>query len=161
LAVSTSKKVVIQRFDREPLRGYVNPQSYLQTGGLELLSTSGVLVQVPYEDVKAVCFVRDFDAEEPATEKRTFSSRPKTSGLWVRMRFRDGGVMDGLFPNNLLQWEAQGFSFLPPNPSSNNQRIFVPRAAVTDVQVLAVVGSPLKTGRTRGKPKGEQMGLFE
>jgi len=32
---------------------------------------------------------------------------------------------------------------------------------VTEVQVLAVVGSPLRGGRARGRPKPEQMGLFE
>ncbi len=161
MPASTSKKVVIRRFDREPLKGFVNPQSYLQADGLELLSTNGVLAKVPYEDVKAVCFVRDFNAEEPSTERRTFASRPKNFGLWVRMRFRDGEVMDGLFPNNLLQWEAQGYTFVPPNPSSNNQKVFVPRMAVTEVQVLAVVGSPLRGGRLRARPKAEQMGLFE
>jgi len=160
LAVSTSKKVVVQRFDREPLRGFVNPQTYLQPSGLELLSTNGVLLQVPFEDVKAVCFVRDFSTDEPP-EKRTFLSRPKANGLWVRLRFRDGEVIDGLLPNNLLQWEAQGYTFVPPNPSSNNQKVFVPRAAVTEVQVLAVVGSPLRTSRARGRPRAEQMGLFE
>jgi hypothetical protein len=160
LAVSTSKKVIIQRFDREPLKGFVNPESYLRAGGLELLSTAGVLLQVPFEDVKAVCFVRDFTTDE-TPENRTFLSRPKTNGLWVRLRFRDGEVIDGLLPNNLLQWEVQGYTFVPPNPSSNKQKVFVPRTAVTEVQVLAVVGSPLRSRRARGRPKSEQMGLFE
>jgi hypothetical protein len=161
LAATTSKKVVIRRFDREPLAGFVNPHNYLQAGGLELLSTSGVVAVVPYDEVKAVYFVRDFGADEPAPEKRTFSSRPKTEGLWVRMRFRDGEVMDGLFPNNLLQLESPGFTFVPPNPSSNSQRVFVPRSAVTEVHVLGVVGSPLRARRARGKAKTEQIGLFE
>jgi len=160
LAVSTHKKVVIQRFDREPLKGFVNPQSYLRSSGMELLSASGVLVEVPYEEVKAVCFVRDFDTAEPA-DRRTFSSRPKTDGLWVRMHLRDGEVMDGLLPNNLAQWDPQGYTFVPPSPSSSNQRVFVPRTAVTEVQILAVVGSPLRARRPRGRPKTEQMGLFE
>ena len=160
VVVSTHKKVVIQRFDREPLKGFVNPQSYLRPAGLELLSASGVLVEVPYEEVKAVCFVRDFEAGEPA-DRRTFSSRPKTDGLWVRMRLRDGEVMDGLLPNNLAMWEYQGYTFVPPNPSSSNQRVFVPRTAVTEVQILAVVGSPLRARQPRVRPKPEQMGLFE
>lgn len=77
------------------------------------------------------------------------------------MRFRDGEVIDGLLPNNLLQWETQGYTFVPPNPSSNNQKVFVPRTAVTEVQVLAVVGSPLRVRQPRGRPKPEQMGLFQ
>lgn len=161
MPASTSKKVVISRFDREPLSGFVNPSSYLQAGGLELLTTSGVLLLVPYDEVKAVYFVRDFHTGGSGAEKRTFSSRPKSNGLWVRMRFRDGEVLDGLLPNNLLQLEAQGFTFVPPNPSSNNQKVFVPRCAVTEVLVLGVVGSPLRARRARPRVKPEQIGLFE
>ncbi len=157
----TQSVVTPERFEREDVTGFVNPQSYLRPEGVELLTLSGAVSVIPYAQVKTVCFVRDFNAEEPSTERRTFASRPKNFGLWVRMRFRDGEVMDGLFPNNLLQWEAQGYTFVPPNPSSNNQKVFVPRMAVTEVQVLAVVGSPLRGGRLRARPKAEQMGLFE
>ena len=37
---------------------------------------------------------------------RVFLNRPKQEGLWVRMVFLDGEVMDGILPNNLLTWEA-------------------------------------------------------
>ncbi len=161
MAASTSKKVLVRRFDREPLTGFVNPQSYLQAAGLELLSASGTLALVPYEEVKAVYFVRDFNAEAPAADRRVFTSRPKTNGLWVRMRFRDGEVMDGLLPNNLLQLAAQGFTFVPPNPSSNSQKVFVPRSSLTEVHVLGVVGSLLRAQRSRAKPRAEQIGLFD
>jgi len=161
MGASTSKKVIIRRFDREPLSGFVNPQSYLQAGGLEVLSATGVLTIVSYEEVKVVYFVRDFDAEEPQGERRVFSSRPKMSGLWVRMRFRDGEVMDGLVSNNLLQMEPQGFTFVPPSPSSNSQKVFVPRAALSEFHVLGVVGSPLRPRKGRPKGAAEQIGLFD
>jgi hypothetical protein len=160
LAASTSKKVLIQRFDRGPLAGFVNPQSYLQPSGVELLSVSGSVQVVPYEDVKAVCFVRDFDTGDPSREQKTFYTRPKMDGLWVRMRFRDGELREGLMPNNLLQMEPQGFTYVPPNPSSNNQRIFVPKTALTEVQILGVVGSPLRPRKAKPAPKG-QIELFE
>ena len=41
MAGSTTKKVLIRRFDREALTGFVNAQSYLQPAGVELLSPSG------------------------------------------------------------------------------------------------------------------------
>lgn len=160
MAVSTNKKVLVQRFDREPLAGFVNPQSYLQSGGIELLTLSGTLTVVPYSEAKAIYFVRDFDATEHPPERRIFNTRPKLNGLWVRMRFRDSELMDGLLPNNLLQLEPYGFTVVPPNPSSNNQRIFVPRAALSELHVLGVVGSPLRPRRVRPKLK-EQIELFE
>jgi hypothetical protein len=160
LAGSTNKKIVIRRFDRESLSGYVNPQTYLRNEGVELLSLAGTLTVVPYHDVKAVYFVRDFGPVEIPAERRLFNTRPKMDGIWIRMRFRDGEVMDGVLANNLLQTEPQGFTFVPPNPTSNHQRVFVPRAALLELNVLGVVGSPLRTRKPKPKPK-EQIELFE
>ncbi len=157
---STNKKVLVSRFDREPLSGFVNPQSYLLPEGLELLSQEGAVTIVPYGDVKLVCFVRDFQQGEPRKELRLFSTRPKMEGLWIRMRFRDGDAMDGLLSNNLLQLEPYGFSVIPPDPGFQNQRVFIPKAAVTGVQVLGVIGSPLRIRKTKPTAEG-QIDLFE
>jgi hypothetical protein len=74
--------------------------------------------------------VKDFDGEpEPS---RVFLNRPKQEGLWVRMVFLDGEVMDGILPNNLLSWEAAGITVTPPEPDSNNQKVFVPREALQE-----------------------------
>jgi hypothetical protein len=161
LAGSTAKKVLIRRFDREPLTGFVNAQSYLQPEGVELLSPGGTLVIVPYSDIKVVCFVKDFESAEPAPERKVFNTRPKTDGLWVRMQLRDGEVLDGILSNNLLQLGPEGFTVTPPDAYSNNQRLFVPRAALSQFNVLGVVGSPLT--RRKGKPalQQDQIGLFE
>ena len=160
MAGSTNKKVLVSRFDREPLSGFVNPQNYLLPEGLELLSQDGAVNVVPYAEVKLVCFVRDFQQGEPRKELRLFTTRPKMEGLWIRMRFRDGDAMDGLLSNNLLLMEPYGFSVIPPDPGFQNQRVFIPKAAVTGVQVLGVIGSPLRIRKTKPTPK-EQIDLFE
>jgi hypothetical protein len=160
LASSTTKKVLVRRFDREPLTGFVNPQGYLLPAGVELMKTDGTVAIVPYQEVKTVCFVKDFDAAEGQPEQRIFHTRPKMDGLWVRMRFRDGEVMDGILSNNLLHLEPYGFTFIPPEPYSNNQKIFSPRQALSEFHVLGVVGSPLTRRRRKEVPK-EQIGLFE
>ena len=94
--------------------------------------------------MKLVCFVRDFQQGEPRKELRLFTTRPKMEGLWLRMHFRDGDAMDGMLSNNLLQLDPYGFSVVPPDPGFQNQRIFVPKAALSRIQVLGVVGSPLR-----------------
>ena len=160
MPASTNKKVLVLRFDRETLPGFVSPQTWLQTDGLELLSASGSVATIPYGDVRFVCFVRDFDQGEPRRELRTFTTRPKTTGLWLRLHFRDGEIMDGIMSNNLLQVEPHGFSFIPPDPGYQNQKVFVPRAALATIQVLGVVGSPLKAARTKPTPK-EQLEMFD
>ncbi len=157
---STTKKVLVRRFDREPLTGFVNPQSYLSPAGVELMKTEGTVAVVPYREIKTVCFVKDFEVAEAGPESRVFHTRPKMDGLWVRMRFRDGEVMDGILSNNLLQLDPYGFTFVPPEPYSNNQRIFSPREALSEFHVLGVVGSPLTRRRRKEIPK-EQIGLFE
>jgi len=159
LAASTSKKVRINRFEREPLLGFVNPQTYLRAAGVELLTPDGNYAVVPYGEVKAVQFVKDFEPPDPG-ERKVFTTRPKMDGLWVRVKFRDGEVMDGILANNLLAMEAHGFTVVPPDPYSNNQRIFLPRAALAELQVLGVVGSPLRRAKPKPVPK-EQIGLFD
>jgi hypothetical protein len=81
-------------------------------------------------------------------------------GLWVSFRFRDGEVMEGVMPNNLLQVEYYGFTLIPPDPNSNNQRIFIPRVSLRSVEVLGVIGGPLKKRKPKPQPK-EQIGLFD
>lgn len=159
--VSTNKKALIQRFDREDLYGYLNPGAFLQPAGVELLNLSGNLLLVPYSDIRVVSFVREFEAPDPG-ERRLFTTRPKSPGLWVRMRFCDNEQMDGLLANNLLLLDPYGFSVTPPDPSSNSQRLFIPRQALKEFQVLAVVGSPQRRMHTpRVKVVKEQLGLFE
>jgi hypothetical protein len=156
LAGSTTKKAIIRRYEKEPLAGYVNPISFLQPAGVELLSAEGNVSTVPYPDIKSIAFVRDFE-HAAGGERSVFQTRPKMEGLWVRLNFRDGDVLEGVMPNNLLQVEAYGFSVVPPDSYSNHQRVFVPRGSLRSVEVLGVVGSPLK----RKKAAKDQGELFD
>ncbi len=159
MPASTTKKALLRRYQRETLVGYVNPFSYLQPAGVELLSEEGNVATIPYDEIKTVAFVRDF--EPPASPERlTFLTRPKMAGLWVSFRFRDGEVLQGILPNNLLQIDHHGFVVIPPDPNGNQQRIFVPRQAVLAVEVLGVVGSPLRK-RKPAPVSQDQIRLFE
>jgi Family of unknown function (DUF6982) len=162
MAGSTTKQAIVERFEKEPLSGYINPISFLQLAGIEMLSAQGNIVTLPYGDIKTISFVRDLQAAESGaeSERRVFLTRPKMDGLWVRLAFRDGDVMEGVLPNNLLQLEHYGFTVIPPDSYGNRQRVFVPRAALRSVEVLGVVGSPLTKRKAKAAPK-EQIGLFE
>ncbi len=161
MGVSTHKKVLVSRFDRETLSGFVSQQGYLLSSGLELMTQSGSVSVIPYDEVKLVCFVRDFGQGEPRKELRLFTTRPKLEGLWLRMYFRDGDAMDGILSNNLLQLDTYGFSVVPPDPGFQNQRIFVPKAALSRMEVLGVVGSPLRTPRKPKPTVKEQIEMFK
>lgn len=122
-----------------------------------MLTLSGTVTVVPYTEVKTVYFVREFSATDPADGRRAFLNRPKLDGVWVRFTFRDRDTLEGVMPNNLLQMETAGFHGIPPHGA---QRVFVPRAALTEVQVLGVVGSPLRAKKKKPATEG-QIGLFE
>ena len=153
------KKALIRRFEKEPLSGYVNPTSFLQDSGVEVLSAEGKVVLVGYDEIKTISFVRSFEGGGEL-ERQVFVTRPKMEGLWVSLRFRDGSVLEGVMPNNLLQVEPHGFTVIPPDSYGNVQRIFVPRSAVQSVEVLGVVGSPLNRRKPKAKPE-DQIGLFD
>jgi hypothetical protein len=162
MASSTNKKVLVARFDRETLAGFVQTPGGFMAEDLELLTPEGSLVRLPYAEIKAVCFVRDFPDGEKWRQHRGFATRPKSQGLWLRLQFRDHDSLEGLVANNLMLLEPYGFNIIPPDPSFQNQRIFVPRAALTEVQVLSVVGSPLRRSTRKAPAKTEdQISLFD
>ena len=158
MAASTIKKVLVHRYDRETLVGHVNPGVYLLPEGVELQTIQGNTVIIPYPDVKSVAFVREF--ESPGPERQVFQTRPKMPGLWINLQFRDGDRMEGIIPNNLMLLDNSGITLTPPDPFGNQQKIFVPRTSLAAVEVLGVVGSPLKKRKPKVAPK-EQIGLFE
>jgi hypothetical protein len=49
---------------------------------------------------------------------------------------------------------------IPPDSFGNQQRVWAPRASLVSVEVLGVVGSPLKKRKAKPAPK-EQIGLFD
>jgi hypothetical protein len=160
MALASNKKVLIARFERESLQGFVQTPAGLEGDAVELLRPEGSLVRVPFSETKLVCFVRDFDAGETWQDHRAFATRPKTAGLWVRFRLRDGDWLEGILPNNLLQFEAAGFSAVPADPSYQNQRIFVPRLALSGVEVLGVIGSSLRRRPARKPGDDGQLKMF-
>lgn len=142
-AGSSRKKVIVFKFSRDWQSGYVDPSGFAHDGRLELLDMTGKVLSVALDDVKMMCFVRDFlpgDASNPERQaRRNFTSRPRTAGLWLRMRLRDGEELEGLASNDVSLLEAEGIQFAPPDMRSNTQRIFVPRKALQSLEVVAVI----------------------
>jgi hypothetical protein len=161
VAGSANKKVEVVRFDRATLAGFVQVPEGLGNGHVELLTPEGTLLRVPFSETKVVCFVRDFDEDPAWKQNRAFVARPKSAGLWVRMRFRDGDWLEALLPNNLMLVEEAGFSAIPPDPSSQLQRVFIPREALTSVEVLGVVGSSARRRPPKPVDKDKQIPMFE
>ena len=137
---STHKKVIVRKMDRDSINGYVAPSNFIVDGKLEMLNTSGNVVMIDLKEIKGVYFVREH-GEVDAPMRKTFTTRPRTEGLWVRLKFRDNDVLEGTMPNDLLH-TSEGFLISPPDVRSNTQRIFVPRMALSGLTILAVIGGP-------------------
>ncbi|MGH9559117.1 MAG: DUF6982 domain-containing protein [Bryobacteraceae bacterium] len=160
MAGSSNKKVLVERFDREALAGFLHTPGGFNLDALEMLTPEGKLVRVPYSETKAVCFVREFEGGG-WREHRYFAARPKSAGLWLRLSFRDGDSIEGVLANNLMLLDPSGFSIVPPDPTFQNQRIFVPRAALADVQVLGVIGGAARRRPPKRVPQDdEQLEMF-
>jgi hypothetical protein len=115
------------------------------------------VIGIDLREIKGVYFVREFGDSESLTRK-TFTSRPRTEGLWVRLKFKDTEIIEGLMPNDLAQQTSEGFLINPPDLRSNTQRIFVPRTALDSLTVLAVIGG---THRQRRRPEDQmQVPMF-
>jgi hypothetical protein len=136
---STHKKVVVELGDRSALRGYLNPARLPGAETLDLLTQEGEHQEILLPKVRAVYFVRDLE-EGFAPERKAFLSRPKLDGLWVKVRFRDDAVLEGVIPNDLLTFLDNGLHLTPPDLNSNTDRIYIPRPAIAELTVLGVVG---------------------
>jgi hypothetical protein len=136
--------------DRDSLTGYVAGSKFIVDGKLELLTQSGKVIYIDLQEVKGVYFVREF-AEGEALGRKTFTTRPRSEGLWVRVEFADNDVLEGLLPNDLTLLTGEGYLLIPPDTRSNTQRIFVPRAALSSLIVLAVIGGGVRRRREKEK----------
>ena len=144
--------------DRDSLSGYVAGNNFVQDGKLELLTQSGKVIYIDLREVKGVYFVRDFGDTE-ALGRKTFTTRPRSEGLWVRIEFADNDILEGLLPNDLTLLNGDGYLIIPPDTRSNTQRIFVPRSALSSLIVLAVIGGGVR--RRREEKDTGQVQLFE
>jgi hypothetical protein len=156
---STRKKVVVSLLDRTHQKGYLNPSALVRAEAIDLLTPDGEHESIPMPAVKSVCFVREFP-ESFQPERKVFLSRPKLDGLWVRLRFRDDDVMEGIVANDLLDLLDNAVQLTPPDLHGNTLRLFIPRSALTEMKVLGVVGAARRSSRAAGAAASSQSKLF-
>jgi len=162
---STRKRVVIRKLDKELVKGFLDPKGYL-AAEIDLLDREGHLIHIPMTEVKGVFFVRDFDGNPSRAERKVFRSRPRLAGLWVRMTFKDNEVLEAILPNALLEIDPSGYLVTPPDVYSNNLRIFIPRTALAEMEVLGVISDGVvkrmsqRAAQARATIASPQFGLF-
>jgi hypothetical protein len=163
---SSRKPVIVRKFSRDWCAGYTVANFGQEAAELEILDLTGKVMRIGWEQVKWVCYVRDFPAADAANPERLlhkrFSIRPRTAGIWLRMTLMDGEELEGLAANDRSLVEGAGLLLTPPDTRSTTQRIYVPRQAIQTLEVVSLIGA---SGRKRAgvpeKQKGaEQSDLF-
>jgi hypothetical protein len=147
---NTRKKVIVRRFSGDSLPGYLAQAGFVRDSAIDLLDLTGRILALPLNDIKMISFVRDFNLSDNSNperlSRRTFLARPRSEGLWVRLTFRTGDLLEGLAPTDRALLDAlvddAGLFLTPPDTRSNTQRIYVPREATSEVQLLAVITTP-------------------
>jgi hypothetical protein len=147
---SAHKKVIVRRLTGETLPGYLPLSGFVRNRGIELLDLSGRVIPFIISDIKHICYVREFNLHDTVSPerliRRSFLARPRTEGLWLRMTFRGGDLLEGLAPTDVGLLDDvindAGLHVTPPDTRSNTQRVYVPRTSLTELQLLAVITTP-------------------
>jgi hypothetical protein len=164
---STAKRLILYRFDRAPVEVLVHADAYLRNLDIEVMLLDGSLQNIDYISVKALCFAAEGAPADLFEGPNSFERRPKTPGLWARFRLRDGDLLEGVLPHNILDWPAQGYFLTPPKANAYRQRVFLPRQAVRETVLLGLVGKGSALGtKAVAKKKleleaGRQMSIFD
>jgi hypothetical protein len=147
---SRSEKVVIQFGDRT-LKGYLDSPSWSTVE--EMLShaphgtpesfhvrnlESAIVEEIFAEEVKAVFYVNSFEGDSKHEILNFHSRAPIVHGIWMRLQFRDGEVMEGIVYNSIRYLVDPGFFLLPTDPDSNNRLVYVRKDWLADHRVLGM-----------------------
>jgi len=139
---ASRKKVIVRKLSHEWFSGYLPSPFPVHDGEFGVLDLDGKVTFVALAAVKWICFVREFSSSAADPEHlrmKAFLRRPRSQGLWLRARLKDNDCIEGLAQNDINLLDDHGFFLLPPDSRSNTQRLFLPRAAVRELEVLAVI----------------------
>jgi hypothetical protein len=145
-----TEQVVIQ-FGSRTIKGYLDSPAWSTVE--ELLSNatykppeiflvrsleSNSVEQISAKDIKAVFLVNSFEGDADHQHLNFHSRAPIADGIWIRVQFLDGEVMEGIVHNSLRYLVDPGFFLLPTDPDSNNRLVYVRKSSLADHRILGV-----------------------
>jgi hypothetical protein len=149
-SAKSSEKVVIQFGDRT-LKGYLESPAWNTIEDLlnnapatspEVFRVrhldSDQVEEVSSKEIKAVFYVNTYEGDSEHNNLNFHSRAPVAQGIWMRLQFRDGEVMEGIVFNSLRYLVDPGFFLLPTDPESNNKLVYVVKSWLVDHRVLGM-----------------------
>ena len=151
---SDSYRVVI-RYENHAVRGLAEPSELgsidqllrndpvypLDSIRLKLLD-SGTVEDVSTKDAKAVFFVKTFDGDLRHRALHFHEHAPIVAGLWVRVYFHDGEMIEGIISNTRDFVLEDGFFMRPTDPNGNNRLVYILKGRLKDFHVLGMRNPP-------------------
>jgi hypothetical protein len=145
---TTSEKVVVQ-FGTRMVKGYLEspvwttieellsgaPPSSPESFQVRLLE-SNTVEEIPVKDVKAIFYVHSFEGDPNHKVLSFYGNSPIVHGIWMRLQFHDGEVIEGIVHNSIRYLVDPGFFLLPTDPGSNNKLVYVSKSRLADHRVL-------------------------
>ena len=61
---SSRKKAIFRKFSRDWVAGYLPGENFARAGQVEMLDLDGKVVLLALDDLKWICYVRDFNSGE-------------------------------------------------------------------------------------------------
>jgi hypothetical protein len=99
---------------------------------------SNIVKVVSVKDIKAVFFVNNFEGDSDHQHLNFHNRAPIADGIWMRLQFLDGEVMEGIVFNSLRYLVDPGFFLLPTDPDSNNRLVYVRKNKLADHRILGM-----------------------
>lgn len=94
--------------------------------------------EISVEQTKAIFFVKEFDGNPGHKDLRFYRGSPIGHGVWVRLEFNDGEIMEGLVFNSLSFLVEPGFFMRPTDPDGNNRLVYVTKSWLKGCRVLGL-----------------------
>jgi hypothetical protein len=94
--------------------------------------------EIPTAEIKAVFYVHSFEGDSEHKHLNFYSRAPIVHGIWMRVQFLDGEVMEGIVYNSIRYLIDPGFFLMPTDPGSNNKLVYVVKSWLVDHRVLGV-----------------------
>ncbi|MGA2888154.1 MAG: hypothetical protein ABSE51_08890 [Terracidiphilus sp.] len=99
---------------------------------------SNIVEEVLAKDIKAVFYVDSFEGDSDHQSLNFHTRAPIVHGIWVRLQFIDGEVMEGIVYNSIRYLVDPGFFLLPTDPENNNRLVYVMKSWLADHRVLGM-----------------------
>jgi hypothetical protein len=106
---------------------------------------SNLVEEIPAREIKAIFYVNSFTGDSRHQHLNFYSRAPIIHGIWMRLQFLDGEVMEGMVYNSLRYLVDPGFFLLPTDPDSNNKLVYVRKNWLADHRVLGMRKLPDST----------------